>query len=1035
MDPLHIELYTRNKQVFDEKRGHLMLNGDLEYSVRIKEYEEEYSKISSLLGKERIEKEKEFNKKFDKNNIRWMYLLVNTGVILGNEELDFNPNGANYPKKVRFPPLLCGGGMLWLEPYIANLTSPVGKVPNGCYISSTGIPQIIKIVWTDGNNIEIKGPVKFGSQVRLHIYTTNLYGQELEVTVTDRDYMDPNDTLLVTNNNQDASVSNPIIVSTVFRTEIGTRLEQPFEKEFDNLIRGNVNMFGTKQTHIQKTTMNVFIDPYWAITAGESLDIFPVIVLESNRKKLKLEDRNYLKIKEKGEKYIDPYENGNKAVNVGNIETNISAFSPCRYVNITGNYEGAEPNTLFDETNQIKTNSKYINVGVVSFSENKKKYELSVRDINTEGCSNDENEKHENNIISTKYLDLIPVEYKHTKGVIEKISFIPLFPYKHLNNGKPNFFDFFLEYLPTPLANFKGLPIPIPIETCAYQKQVNLIVFPDALYSIHLFYGNVIGKKKVFYKGLKLDMVKGLKDDFDKANHYRNEITNIVKYIMPNAILQDFIMDVIMCYLQEEAEKFSVGLHINHSFKTDKDYDTLDFGKEYPIIPKLIIAAGMICSVALDVLVIYLSGGGSLAAKTAAKTAAKSKSFFSKSIDGAKKANLIRKRYKTAKKIATFNFDVKAEPDFSGVEFIAPAIARSTGQGYVQNVDNRDEKEKENDKSNKEYDGAVSYEITERIVASPLLALKYGIKYDLADVVSVLTGVTAIFNSLEVTNNIIGEVLAVKSLKDGVSKFNKDQKQKKIDKHNEKSGVIIIGTPEEEEEKSVAVEASKKTLNRQSFLDNIEKSIKKNIKDFLSSIGAEGDFELYFSGYIDANYEFRVRGDQGLQLDIYDADGNKQSYNNSTGVTYGSEYGIVAAVKFSFSSNTIIYWSKINDYTPWFLKTNFSDTTQNIELGGELGGSIFYERTFVRNGSGATMKTENIIFTGIRGSLFVKIKIKTDEDKEIWGVEKGKKPPKEASATEPDKFEEHYTTLLEGFTIPFEPSPVFDDSLNKYFTK
>lgn len=138
---------------------------------------------------------------------------------------------------------------------------------------------------------------------------------------------------------------------------------------------------------IQKTTIDVFLDPFWAITAGEELEIFPIIKIESNGEGLKI-DKKFLKVGATNTRYRDTYyDYSNTAVLVGKIETNIKSFDACRYVSITGGYEGEKTkNIIFDESNQVKTNATIINTGVVSHLENKNKFELSVKNINTEGC-------------------------------------------------------------------------------------------------------------------------------------------------------------------------------------------------------------------------------------------------------------------------------------------------------------------------------------------------------------------------------------------------------------------------------------------------------------------------------------------------------------------------------------------------------------------------------------------------------------------------------------------------------------------------
>ena len=56
-----------------------------------------------------------------------------------------------------------------------------------------------------------------------------------------------------------------------------------------------------------------------------------------------------------------------------------------------------------------------------------------------------------------------------------------------------------------------------------------------------------------------------------------------------------------------------------------------------------------------------------------------------------------------------------------------------------------------------------------------------------------------------------------------------------------------------------------------------------------------------------------------------------------------------------------------------------------------------------------------------------------DGDKPIWSYETGKKPDPTDKRPIQEKYEDEYTELLKGFKIPFDPEPVFDESLNKYF--
>ena len=1003
MTKIHVKIIQGEKQNYDEGRNHLELGKNLIFHASIKEHEE----LDTILEQISPNKEGSAKPKIE-DNIRWVYLIVNNGIPKKNLVYATNINGPRLPKKFKFPSFLIGGGKIWLEPFLVHGSRPSGERPNGCFVSAIGVPKIKKTIWTDYQDKEIEGPVRFGSKVRLHIYTEAMYGQEIEVTMTDKDIFSPDDSLPVTQNNENASLTDPVITATAFRREVYAVPMEEFENGLE-IHKGILELFDAepgetsstdnktdfeteikaRQITIQKTTIDVFVDPFWGIIAGESLKIYPLIKSEKTGNYFKF-DRDYLEVKDNAIAYVDPYDHGNTAVIVGHIETNIRVFDPCRYAKITAGFEGKEK-TIFDEKNQVNTSSPTINTGVVANGENRKKFKIEVQSIDTDGCLED-GKIHIKNVIDVSAMERLNLDYEHQEGGTSMVSFIPLYPYKYSKKGSEDLFNFFLEYFPF-LKGPNGLGFVLPITTCAYQKKINFLLFPDALFCIHVHIGAVSGKQKFFYKEIKVPMVKGLDSDFDKIGKHRDAFNKYLKYFPPFA-LQKIIQDLILGYLQEEANNFAVGIHALHSFLVplndgpkEGDFELLDYSERYPLLPKAIIIYGVVCSVVLDALIIYLTRGGRVA-----NSGSKLKLAYRR-----------YKQYKTVKKLATGNINVAAEPNSGGWDFVAPSIARSTGIGFVQG-DN----------------GAIHLELTEKVAASPLFAMSYGLKGNWGSFLASITGITGLFDKLEVGNNIMGEILRLKSIKDDVKKA---------------TGTSAPDNRSNSEKSATGMAKNKK--NRQGLLDRIEESVQLSLTKFAKKYGQEGEVELYFTGFIDAHYEMRLNNAKGLNLTIFDDKGNnKGEYENSTGVTYGCDYGIVAGVKMDLRSDVTIKWSKLNAYTPKFLgEGNFTDTSIHAELEGEIGGSIHYETTYTRHGSGPLMKQQVIICTGIRGSLYIKIEIdhdKKNRDKPIWGVEVGKKPEQDDTPIQ-EKYREEYTELLKGFKIPFDPEPVFDESLNKYF--
>lgn len=293
------------------------------------------------------------------SDLRWVWQLSGNG--LDKATLTFSEGlgkgiaadiGKYGSRTLQFPPLLEGGGLVWLEPY-HEAEKPTGDVPHGCFISAKGTAKIIDTVWTDANNKPVTGTVAFGSGVLLHIYTAGLYGQEIDIELIDRDVFDPNDTLVISNDKTTGK-------KTAFTREVDVTQVLPFENK-KNYTRGGLEKTEQDKTdnrteglvYIQKSVVEVFVSHAWRNEAGETLQIFPVIKSLKTGKYFEEFPRKYLNVSEQGALLTPNKITSNNPLVTGKVEVDPDAFHPCKYTEVTGVvYRGSETIqevTIFNE--------------------------------------------------------------------------------------------------------------------------------------------------------------------------------------------------------------------------------------------------------------------------------------------------------------------------------------------------------------------------------------------------------------------------------------------------------------------------------------------------------------------------------------------------------------------------------------------------------------------------------------------------------------------------------------------------------------
>ncbi len=281
--------------------------------------------------------------------LQWVWQLVGNGVdpklTSHNESFPkgLTKMGADGFATITFSKLLEGGGMVWLEAFDAGSTHPknpraplpvTGKSPRGIFIKASGTPKVLRTAWTDHKYIPIKGQASFGSEVLLNIYTQGLYGEELEIELIDKDFwfFDSNDTLVSKKTALIREVNvYKIDANEYYKEGVSDSLTKAEQKKNDNIVE--------KAEYIQKIEMAVSISSSWMGVGGTNLKIYPVIKSVKTGKYFENFERVFIEVATNGKKFDIPgVEVSNNPLMVGQVETNVAAFKPCRYDKITGFY-------------------------------------------------------------------------------------------------------------------------------------------------------------------------------------------------------------------------------------------------------------------------------------------------------------------------------------------------------------------------------------------------------------------------------------------------------------------------------------------------------------------------------------------------------------------------------------------------------------------------------------------------------------------------------------------------------------------------
>lgn len=503
---LHLIPVLENGQTYDASFGSIVLSKAGYFGVTIKEYQEEEQKIKELEKKKAAAKdfaidkweenqkkgwsEKKLKEEYQQdiqeysrletqvqnyretyNNVNWCWQMVGKKTNPNNLSHNDSFSKGIYQikstgkQRIKFPEFLIGGGISWIEAFHEN-TRPTGQIPYGLSVQCYGIPEIARIEWTDMERNPLTEKIGFNSKVILHIYTKALYGQELEIKLTDK--------------NSIISAQNKAFSDVpVFQRQVNIK-----KLEKRDLGKKGVSGVLTKEGqkddeepeyYTQKIEIEILIEEAWDMHNGSVLSIFPSIKSLTTDTYFEKFEGDALNVVSYAKAITSVQQVSNKPAVIGQVETNVAAFHPCQYTGITLEYEKdkkTETVEIYKEDPGVSKKPN-IEIGLILGSE-PKKFSIKVdEDSNTDECrfhggTND----HAKNIFSFNKTKL-PKNVSITKHEPKNIEGSAYFDYK-----RSDMMQYFL--LPNNFSKVvKYSHININALSCRHQNYYNLTVLPD----------------------------------------------------------------------------------------------------------------------------------------------------------------------------------------------------------------------------------------------------------------------------------------------------------------------------------------------------------------------------------------------------------------------------------------------------------------------------------------------------------------------------------------------------------------------------
>lgn len=249
------------KEVYDN----MTYDSKSNYKQKFKEYNEAEDAYEKNIIAERAK-------------IQWAWQLVNKGI--DPSKINHNNSFAlgisvKDEKQIRFPKLLEGGGLAWLEIF-TDENPPIGKPPHGMFIRATGKPKIITAEWRDYTGKIITEEIAFGSTVYLHIYTKALYGENIEIQLRDTKFANADLTPTPSDADGDPIQKLEAKPLTRFTRAVSTHKYDANTKPPSGTVTDAIiTEKGEEQissANVQKCVFPIFIELAWQLQGAGSFD-------------------------------------------------------------------------------------------------------------------------------------------------------------------------------------------------------------------------------------------------------------------------------------------------------------------------------------------------------------------------------------------------------------------------------------------------------------------------------------------------------------------------------------------------------------------------------------------------------------------------------------------------------------------------------------------------------------------------------------------------------------------------------------------
>ena len=474
----------------------------------------------------------------------WVWVTMNNRNLEGRSK---NIGLTGNKLSLRFPKVLEGGGLAWLEPFMPG-DQPTNKMPNGYYISAKGEAKILDMVWREYSETYdgkiINGSVKkFNDSVQLHVYTQGLFGHDINVGLTDNGLI-KDDALNVYNRGEQ-------MLSTFFAAEVRVYKllddERGLNKVQDTMTNQTNNASGNKQSEyfVQKAVFDVYIDPVWKSKVGKSLEIYAKVRIPGNAVET-INKKVYIEVEGQSVKNSALSMTGNTPVLVDDVPTEVNAFLPCKYTAVVLRVPEKDETTGKDmekaiflykqDVTSLRT-LRHFEV-VTGETQGLKKITLQLSDLSTleSDCSRPAGQKHKGNVLKLLSFPEARGDAKNIKKAEKEVKS----PWENTTKGGFSIFgagssvtkvwgaDTVLEVLshtdaeisfnsrfiydrsPILLTNIEmpwilryfwmsnrvaGKPYIIAASTCRHDQQIKIYPYPDVVWELALEFKNTKVKR------------------------------------------------------------------------------------------------------------------------------------------------------------------------------------------------------------------------------------------------------------------------------------------------------------------------------------------------------------------------------------------------------------------------------------------------------------------------------------------------------------------------------------------------------------